>query len=373
MRIAVIHNLGLGGAHRRLSEQMARLDSEALEVCLGTAVPVTRDAHVISLRPLAPALPRGLRAPLRYVDFAALLGAWGRVALAVRRLGVQAVYANPCRYLQAPAALLGSLPPTLYFCDEARRVDNDPSARASRNRATRPVYGPMYGAERRLDRRAVARATRIATNSGFSAEQIAGAYRRRAEVIPLGASDVFRTVEARAPAHILSVGTLIPSKGHDVVIAAVAQARRRLPVLVIAPSPEPAETARLQRMAREAGVELEVRTGVPDHELAEAYAGAQATVYMAVREPLGLASLEAQAAGSPVVVAAEGGLPETLAAGISGWVVERSPAAVAAKLDQLETPGLRERMSAAGREHAAQATWERSARAVERMLAELVS
>jgi glycosyltransferase involved in cell wall biosynthesis len=371
MRVAVIHNLPPGGAHRRLREQVARLDAEVVEVCPATATPIRGEADVIGLRPRAPSVARPLRVPLRYLDLAALLRAWRAVAARVRALGVDVVYANPCRFLQAPAALLAQLPPSLYFCDEWRRVDYEPGVRATRRRATRPVYAPLHAAERRLDRRAVARAGAIATNSAFSAEQIFAGYGRRAEIVPMGVSSAFAAVEPREPEHVLSVGTLIPSKGHELVLRAAALLPRPRPVVVVAPRDDAEYAARLRAVAGEAGVPLELRIGLSDQELAETYAAAFATVYVAAREPLGLASLEAQAAGSPVVVAAEGGLPETVMPGVTGWAVPREPGAVAARLQELERPGVREAMSAAARRRAATLGWERSARAVQEMLERL--
>ncbi|HEY6396703.1 MAG TPA: hypothetical protein VIX82_04535, partial [Solirubrobacteraceae bacterium] len=101
MRIGVIHNLAPGGAHRRMSEQVSRFGADVVEVCLGTAAPLLGDAHVVPHRPAAPRVPRALRAPLRYADLVALLQAWRRAASLLRRLRVDVVYANPCRYLQS--------------------------------------------------------------------------------------------------------------------------------------------------------------------------------------------------------------------------------------------------------------------------------
>lgn len=367
MRVGVIHNLRQGGAHRRLAEQLAHLQAEVVEVCPSTATPIRRDAIVVELRQAAPRVPRGLRVPLRYLDLLLLLSAWRAVARRVRGLSVDVVYANPCRFLQAPAALLEDLPPSLYFCDEPRRFDTE----RGDNPATRPLYAPIYCVARRADRRAVARASTVVTNSSFSATEIRRAYQRPAEVLPMGVPDVFRTVRPQAPAHVLSVGTLIPSKGHEIVIAAASRAARGWPVLIVAPRFEPHEAQRLSAIARAAAVALEIRVGISDGALADAYASAQATVYMARREPFGLASLEAQAAGSPVIVAAEGGLPETIDPERSGWAVPRTAAAVAAKLDELEHSGVREAAGAAARAHAANATWASSAQAVRAILEQL--
>lgn len=372
MRVVAVHNLGRGGAHRRLSEQLARLSADVHEVCLGTATPVTTRPIVAEHRPRAPGLPQALRVPVRYTDFVSLLVAWRRAALIVERLKPDAVFANPCRFLQAPAALSWISAPSLYFCDEPRRVDYDPSAIGSRNPLTRPVYAPMYALERRLDRRAAASATRLATNSAFTAAEISRAYQRRAEVVALGVSEPFHNARAGVSGHLLSVGTLIPNKGHDVVIAAAARMRRRRPVVLVAPGREPVEEARLRALAGRQGVELTLRVGITDGELAALYAGAHATVCMAAREPLGLAALEAQVAGSPVVVAAEGGLPETLAPGQSHWAVPREPALVTARLDELEDEEVRRGAATSGQSHARQLSWQRSAGRIEQLLGELV-
>ena len=368
LRIAVVHNLLRGGARRRLTEQIAHLDGEVTEVCLGTAASITDRPRIVPFAPAAPLVRRALRVPLRYVDLALLVRAWWEVGAVVRSLDADVVYANPCQFLQAPVALLGEVPPSLYFCDEPRRVDSEKAAKATRNPLTQPVYAPMYAAERQLDRRAVARATQLAANSAYSAGQIRRAYDRDATVVPMGVPDLFREVEPRPPTHVLSVGTLIPSKGHDVAIRSAAQTSRRWPVVVVAPRPNPEEERRLTAIAGEVGISLEVRVGISDRELAEAYAAAQATLYLAAREPFGLVSIEAQAAGSPVIVAGEGGLPETVVDGQGGWIVLRSPSAASAKLQQLESPDLRARMSAAARAHAAGATWTQSARAVQGLL-----
>lgn len=371
MRVGVIHNLHEGGARRRLSEQIARFGDEVVEVCLSTATPIRDDAQVIRFAPAAPRVARPLRVPFRYIDFVGLLRSWRRVASRLNELGVDVVYANPCQYLQAPGALLSELPPTLYFCDEPRRVDFEPAAGARRNPVTRPVYALMYSAEHRVDSRAVGRVARLVTNSSFSADQIQRAYGRRAEAVPMGVAEAFLSTEPRPPTHLLSVGTLIPSKGHDIAIAAAGKAKLPWPVVVVAPRPDPEESDRLRAVAGEAGVHLDIRVGISDRELAQTYAAAQATLYMAELEPFGLASLEAQAAGSPAIVAAEGGLPETLVVGQTGWAVRRAPEAVAARLDELAEPDVRDRMSAAARAHATPYTWERSAQAVQAILGEL--
>ena len=69
-------------------------------------------------------------------------------------------------------------------------------------------------------------------------------------------------------------------------------------------------------------------------------------------ESFGVAIIEAQSCGKPVVVSNVGGLPEVVEDGVTGFVVERKDAAAAAeKLEKLVLDAdLRERMGSAGRE-----------------------
>ena len=367
MRVAVVHNLQAGGAHRRLSEQVARLRADVAEICLATAEPVTPDPIVVPHSPLAPRVARPLRPPLRYLDLRALRVSWRKAGEATRRVGAEVIYANPCRFLQAPPILLDELAPSVYFCDEPRRVDVEPEAAASKNPTTRRLYARLYAAERELDRRAVRRATKLATNSRYTADQIYRAYQRSAQVLPLGVPDGF-VPTGTEPRHLLSVGTLIPDKGHELVLRAAALAERRWPVVIVAPRPDPNEVARLTGVAAALNISLEVRVGIDDEALRRAYRDAFATLYLARREPYGLVALEAQACGSPVIVAAEGGLPETIVDGETGFAVERDPAAVAARLDALGEPALRERVAKAAARRGASASWSRSAAALDELL-----
>jgi glycosyltransferase involved in cell wall biosynthesis len=375
MKVAVIHNLRKGGAHRRLTGQLRHLNADVFEVCPETAQPVTDTPIVVPLRLRAPSAPRHWRPVLRYVDHRAIELAWREVTTAVREREADVVFANPCRFLQAPAALLDDLPPSLYFCDEARRVDHDEGARETLNVWTRPLYAPMYRRQTAVDRAATERATLIATNSRFAAGVILRAYGRSAEVVPMGVADAFLDtppIVSRRDEFVLSVGTLIPTKGHGLVIEAVAVATTRRPVVVVAPSFSDSEAARLRLLANTLGVSLEIRTSISDGNLRDLYACAHVTMYLAQEEPFGLASLEAQACGCPVIVSDEGGLPETIVEGRTGSSAPREPAAIARRLDQLDDLRLHASQSAAAAEHARAWSWDLSARKLNSLLARLV-
>jgi glycosyltransferase involved in cell wall biosynthesis len=371
MRIAVVHNLQPGGARRRLANHLSHFGGTVVEICLQTATPITSGAVIVPLQPQAPCRSRIVRPPLRYVDLGLLERAWRRAAALVISSRSDVIYLNPCRYLQAPPVLSSESPPALYFCDEVRRVDSEPGGRASRNPSTMPLYQLLYRRERRLDRMTTASADAIATNSHYTAAEIQRIYGRVPTVVRLGVADpmlVPSSAQIATGESLLSVGTLIPTKGHDLVLRAAALVRTRPVVRIVAPRPAPAEQARLRALADELGVRAEIKVAIADSELRDLYAGATATLYLAEREPLGLVSLEAQAQGCPVIVAAEGGLPETIVEGVTGWSAPRDAAAVASLVDRLCEDTVRTRMSAAARDHARTWSWEASAAHVERLM-----
>lgn len=374
MRVAFVHNLRGGGARRTMAEHIRRLDAEVHEICLATATPVTTAAAVVPLTVLAPNLPEPLRPPARYRDLAAILTAWRRAANRVSALEPDVVVAHPCQFLQCPPAIARLRAPTVYFCHEYRRVDYEPAAAATVRARTRQLYAPLYSLTRGADVRAVASATRLLANSRYTEAGIERAYGRQSTVVPLGVPDGFApATEPVAADYLLTVGSLIPSKGHDLVIAAAALTARRWPVVIVAPAPDEGEERRLRTAAAELGVQLQIRIGVSDAELRDLYRAAIATVYLSVAEPFGLVSLEAQACGCPVVVANEGGLPETVLDGRTGWVVPRDPAIAAARLDRLDDDGVRAELGAGAARRGREFSWTESTRVLEGLLRDVVS
>ncbi|HET9719236.1 MAG TPA: glycosyltransferase [Solirubrobacteraceae bacterium] len=162
--------------------------------------------------------------------------------------------------------------------------------------------------------------------------------------------------QARRPAHrIVCVANLRRQKGHDVLLSAFAQVVRQLPdaeLLLVGDGPL---RAGLSEQARRLGIERSVQfTGAADDVwplLAEADVFALASRY----EPLGLAVLEAMAAGLPVVAAAVDGLTEIVEDGVSGYLVPRDdPDALAKKLICLfGSPDQMRSMAMAGKTKAA--------------------
>jgi glycosyltransferase involved in cell wall biosynthesis len=133
---------------------------------------------------------------------------------------------------------------------------------------------------------------------------------------------------------VLSVGWLIPRKGHDLAIrAAAAMPEGRL--VIVGDGPEgPA----LQRLARQLGSSERVRFlgSMAQERRATVYSAADVLLLASSREGLPNVVLEALACGTPVIATAVWGTPEIVGSPVSGRLVEqRTPQAIAAALREL--------------------------------------
>jgi phosphatidyl-myo-inositol dimannoside synthase len=159
---------------------------------------------------------------------------------------------------------------------------------------------------------------------------------------------------------VVCVSRLVARKGQDALIRALPLVRERVPgvrLLLVGDGPG---AERLRRMARAAAVDEHVvfAGAVPAAELPAHHAVGDAFALPCRTrgggldvEGLGIALLEAAAAGLPVVAGASGGAPETLQEGRTGHVVDgRDVAAVASAVAGLLADPERARaMGAAGR------------------------
>jgi glycosyltransferase involved in cell wall biosynthesis len=152
---------------------------------------------------------------------------------------------------------------------------------------------------------------------------------------------------------IVSVGNLVPEKGHDLVL----RAAHRLQDACVAVVGRGSEEGRLHALVGALGMQRRVRfiDNLPQAELASIYSAADVLALGSVREGWPNVLLEAMACGTPVVAAAVGGVPEIVADAVAGEVVaERNEADFAAALQRLL---MRRIERSAVRARAAQFSW----------------
>ncbi|RYY43337.1 MAG: glycosyltransferase family 4 protein, partial [Sphingomonadales bacterium] len=127
---------------------------------------------------------------------------------------------------------------------------------------------------------------------------------------------------------ILSVGALIPLKGHDIVVRAVANLRG-VTLCIAGDGPD---RKRLTDLVAKLGLGDRVRLlgNIPHAELATYLAAADAMALASEREGLANAWLEALASGTPVVIPDVGGARQVVREAVAGRLVARTPEAFAA-------------------------------------------
>ncbi len=116
--------------------------------------------------------------------------------------------------------------------------------------------------------------------------------------------------------HMLSVGTLVPRKGHDLLIAALAMLRD-LPwrlTIVGDSARDPATTAALRHAIADAGLDDRIALvgAVPPGELQQHYIAADFFVLASRYEGYGMVYAEAIAHGLPVIGTSAGAIPEVI-------------------------------------------------------------
>jgi len=179
------------------------------------------------------------------------------------------------------------------------------------------------------------------------------------------------------PLRLLCVARLIERKGQQHLIEAVQRLTEAgVDVALDLVGAGDAQAA-YRALAQALGVAERVRFAgyVPREEMPARYAAAHVFVLPSYNEGMSVATLEALAAGLPVVVTRTGGTAELVEEGVNGLTFAWADVeTLAAHLRRLATDrGLARRMGAASRTRAARFTWDAAAEAYRSMLERLAA
>jgi Glycosyltransferase len=177
----------------------------------------------------------------------------------------------------------------------------------------------------------------ILVNSYFSRESLLRAYGLDSTVCYLGVdTELFLNRQYTRDNFVVGVGELSLRKNVEFAIEAIAQIPAPRPRLVwIANKVSEEYYEEMRSLAESHEVALELRMSISDNELVDALNRAAAMVYAPRLEPFGLAPLEANACGLPVVAVAEGGVRETIIDGVNGLLVQHQPQSMAHAIQRL--------------------------------------
>jgi glycosyltransferase involved in cell wall biosynthesis len=203
---------------------------------------------------------------------------------------------------------------TLCYCYTPPRYLWDQYHEQTRHVRGKPLVAAAAHWLRLWDRAAADRVDHFVAISHTVAARIRRYYRREAEVVYPPVDTSLFVPSGREPEDfLLVVARLVPYKRVDLAIAAAS--RLGLPLWIVGDGPE------RRRLEAAAGPTVRFLGTLPDDEVAGLYARARAFIFPGL-DDFGIAPVEAQAAGRPVVAYGRGGALETVVDGATGVLFE---------------------------------------------------
>jgi len=180
-----------------------------------------------------------------------------------------------------------------------------------------PILDQFMQAFRKWDTKAASHVHQFATISKAVSQRIQSAYQREASIIyPPVEVDRFKPAPKREDFYI-TVTRLVAHKRVDILVQAFS--KLNLPLLIIGEGPE------LPRLKKMAGSNVQFLCYQSDEKVAE-YLGKARGFVCATEEDFGIAIVEAQAAGCPIIAYGQGGALDTVIDGTTGiFFAEQSP------------------------------------------------
>jgi glycosyltransferase involved in cell wall biosynthesis len=195
-----------------------------------------------------------------------------------------------------------------------------------RDPVTRAVLAALLGRWREWDREAARHVDRYLTNSHSTQRRIKECFGRESTVVhpPV---DTGRFVPGPVGEHYVLLSALMSHKRIDIAVEAFNELG--LPLVVVGEGPD------ADRLKALAGPTVSFTGRVDDERAAQLLASARAVVVTSVEE-FGIAAVEAQAAGRPVIAAGAGGADETVVDGVTGRLWEGGAAGLARAVSEFD-------------------------------------
>ncbi len=197
--------------------------------------------------------------------------------------------------------------------------DRDRTLAQRRDPLTRAYLRRLFRRWREWDWIAAQRTDRYVAISRTTQARIRAYFGRDAQIVypPV---DTSRFSPGPVGEHYVVVSELMPHKRIDVAVEAFNQLR--LPLIIIGDGPA------ARRLQRQAGPTIQFAGRVPDAAVAEILQGARALVVTSAEE-FGIAAVESQASGRPVIARGAGGALETVVEGLTGCFWSGGPSELA--------------------------------------------
>jgi glycosyltransferase involved in cell wall biosynthesis len=368
MKIAVWHNLPSGGGKRALYDHVRGLRERGHTV--EAWCPPTADETYLPLRELTNEhvvpfdwQPKMAKLPLarllsHYRNPIGMLKAMDEhcrlCALEINAGGFDLLLANPCRFFRTTSIGRHAKIPKILYLQEPQRWLYE--AMPQLPWIAQPVPDTLWSVtywkdylrdfskvqglriQAREELLSAKAFDAILVNSLFSRESVLRAYGLDAKVCYLGVdTDKFVNQRQAREFFIVGIGAVVPEKNIKLVIESLAaiQPPARPSLVWIANVAEPTHLEELQQLASDLRVNLDIKVRTSEEQLIQILNTALMMVYAPRLEPFGLAPLEANACGLPVIAVAEGGVRETVINGVNGLLVRHDAREIAGAVQLL--------------------------------------
>ena len=225
--------------------------------------------------------------------------------------------------------------PTLHvsYCHNPFRYawnDREMTVSSRRNPLARRFLRDALTRWRQWDHKAARRTDRYIANSKVTEERLRAYFERDSNIVypPV---ETARFAPGQVGNHYATVAELMPHKQIGVAIAAFNAMRR--PLVVVGDGPA------ARSLRREAGPTITFTGRVSDEQVANILSGARALVLTSVEE-FGIAAVESQAAGRPVIARRGGGALETVIDGVTGCFWSGGSEQLAATVQAFDDQGV---------------------------------
>jgi len=197
--------------------------------------------------------------------------------------------------------------------------DHDETLARCHSRVVRELLRATFRYWRRWDRNAARRTHRYVANSRTTQFRLRTYFGREAEIVhpPV---EIGRFTPGPVDRHYVIVSELMPHKRIDIAVEAFNQLR--LPLIVIGDGPA------VRALRRQAGPTVDFVGRLTDEATAQVMQSARALVMTSIEE-FGIAAVESQAAGRPVIARHGGGALETVIEHVTGCFWSGGPAELA--------------------------------------------
>lgn len=189
------------------------------------------------------------------------------------------------------------------------------------------------------DNTAFGESTAIFTNSEVTRERLRKYNGFDAEVLLPPVNDPWRFCGAPAEGYVFAGGRVNSAKRQHLLVEAAADAGREVRLVIAGPPDTQADVDRLEALVEHHGLQDRVKLDLrflARSEYADYVNRSAAVAYLPFDEDsLGYVAMEAATAGKPIITAVDsGGILYLCRDGVSGWVADPNPAALAAAMSQ---------------------------------------